>query len=1135
MKRKAFGLKIISFFLSVVVTVACLPATANSLNTNAVDVSTEVVEPTITDPVIIDPIFEEAKIESATLEQLTSRAPDEKTVYELQEMEVDTSSLPSFIEANYALQKGHVNRLKSAEKNLNTIVFQNKDGTETTYIFLKPVKYVDENGEVKDKSDKIAPIIDATYSYGVLNNNSKIYFPKNVTAGTKIQYQNYTIQMTPVTTYSASPTYLNETEVAYNGVFGTNTVLKYQTKLNGLKEDIVLVKNTGLNEFDFTLTLTNLTPVLIDNIWYLKNSGDEIIASLGRIIIKDSDGNGTEGSMTISPSTARNTYAVKIIVPADFLSADSTVYPVYVDPSTTIFETDSYYNEYGYLCSYNAILDTGMYTTAEAVANAEANQDYHNSSITGKIVYKLYDFYGENGQFTTLRSSQIGNAFLHINVGSGASATLTVNPMLGTWNQATYGEDPIAISDFMIWMAYSTEISSSLYLDSTGGQRSINITDIVRGWADYNNGESSVPYNNPEYGFVLSNDLTSSSRTIAAVEEFYANSVYVTLDTSNLGGSYYFANAYSGKFLKRHTSASVNTSNYYNTDNIRWYLEYIGNDKFYIRSMYNTNYALCGSGDSVSLSYMPANPPDNYVWTISNATGGGVILKCVGCSYYVLKHDGLSLSLAVMPSSTDATYKQIVWGAVQQSNYVNLSSFTVDNIDWIAVGSQKNSAVNDVPSDSTYSSANWFEWQSNDTDVATVDNFGRVTGVSTGYALITAAHKPTGISYSFYVTVGQTISNGTYYIMNKATGRFLEVEGSSSAENAYIQEWEMHDGIHEKWRISYFGSGYYEIQSAYSNKYINVYNGSTAAGAIIVQSSTRSPANRWKITKLLKGPLKFTAECSEESNRCLGISSIAGYNGVNCLQTTYSDDADYRDEWYISSTEKRIKINVQMDNGYISRYTNSATAASRIEENLFKVREKYAEYFGICVDYSAATTITSHADTCTGSTHSTTCTHCSDTDCKSSTVNDSTKLYNLHHKNIYNIMARFEMPDLDTETLLVFIGHKTCATNDSGHRGGYLGLTYFEYGIISLTNFGSAASESKTTMHEIGHLYNAKDHYNIGSVPSTAEIIISEGDARYNSDCIYGENKEDPDIAGNYVICGGCRARIESYSNRFNH
>lgn len=899
MKRKAFGLKIISFFLSVVVTVACLPATANSLNTNAVDVSTEVVEPTITDPVIIDPIFEEAKIESATLEQLTSRAPDEKTVYELQEMEVDTSSLPSFIEANYALQKGHVNRLKSAEKNLNTVVFQNKDGTETTYIFIRPVKYVDENGEVKDKSDKIAPIIHATYSYGVLNNNSKIYFPKNVTAGTKIQYQNYTIQMTPVTTYSASPTYLNETEVAYNGVFGTNTVLKYQTKLNGLKEDIVLVKNTGLNEFDFTLTLTNLTPVLIDNIWYLKNSGDEIIASLGRIIIKDSNGNSTEGSMTISPSTARNTYAVKIIVPADFLSADSTVYPVYVDPSTTIFETDSYYNEYGYLCSYNAILDTGMYTTAEAVANAEANQDYHNSSITGKIVYKLYDFYGENGQYTTLRSSQIGNAFLHINVGSGASATLTVNPMLGTWNQATYGEDPIAISDFMIWMAYSTEISSSLYLDSTGGRRSINITDIVRGWADYNNGESSVPYNNPEYGFVLSSDLTSPSRTIAAVEEFYANSVYVTLDTSNLGGSYYLVNAFSGKFLKL-SSPSAKTSHYMDSNSIRLYLEYLGENQFYIRSMRNKNYVLYGDNDCAKMGVLPENPTDDYIWTVANAIGGGVTLKCIGNDNYVLKHDGETLSLVPAVASTDASYKQTVWGAISQENYVNLTSFTIENIDWLSINdTPQNSTIVVFPSNATHRTANWFNWESSVPSVAAVDASGRITPYGNGYTNIIVTHKPTRKTYIFPIIVEQMIPNGTYQIKNVSSGKYAVVEGPSNLDGASIQQWDYHTGNHSKWHITYVGSGYYKIKSAYSNKYLAVDGGSPSSGAAIVQTSADSEMCRWKLTLSSAGNYIFTAKSAGSDSVVLSLPYESTDNGVDLVQQTYTQDAVRTDEWFL--------------------------------------------------------------------------------------------------------------------------------------------------------------------------------------------------------------------------------------------
>lgn len=1139
MKPKALRLKTISFLLSIVLIMACLPTSAIALDMNSSNVSTEIAEPEIVDPIIIDPILEESVIESATLEQLKSRAPDEKTISELKEMEVDVSSLPSFIDSSNALQKGHVNRLRSSEKNLSTVVFQNKDGTETTYIFMQPVKYIDDNGNVKDKSAKISSVIDTTYSYGMLDNNTKIYFPKNSNLGTKIQHQNYVIQMLPVTTYSSSPTYVDDTTVAYHGVYGGNTILMYQTKLNGVKEDIVLVKNIEKNEFDFTLTLSNLIPTQIDGIWYLKNSNNDIVGSLGKIIVNDSAGNSVEGTMTISPSTSRSTYSVKITVPNDFLNSNSTVYPVYVDPSTTIYESDYYYDDDGYSYEYDAIIDVGLYNSSTGVTNAQSNTNYHRlgyySSSLGKVIYKLYDFYGEYGQYKNLTSAQIGNAYLHITVGSGTSTTVTASPMTSTWSDSSYGENPIAMNNSTLWNAYSSTNSSSLYLDTTSGEREINITEIVRGWADYNSGDSTATYNNPANGFMLSCDLTSSSRTVVAAEEFYADSVYVVMDTTHRGGSYYFTNSYSGGFLKRSSTTAVNTAKYTNSNTIRWFLEYIGNDKYYIRSMYNTNYALYGSGSSVSLSYMPTDPTDNYVWTITGATGGGVILSCVGSNNRVLKHDGSTLSLVTALSSTNAAYKQTVWGTISQVDYVNLSSFTVDNVDWISVGSQKYCSINDTPTNSTYGSANWFDWESDNSSVATVDENGRITGISSGYALITATHKPTGKSFSFYVTVGQTISNGTYYIMNKATGRFLDVEGPSTAENANIQEWELHDGAQGKWQITYYGSGYYYIKSIYSNKYVSVYNGSSAAGAIIIQSSTLSSANRWKITKLPDGALKITAECGEDNERCLGISSIAGYNGVNCSQITYSDDADYRDEWYISSAEKRIRINIQMDNGYISRYTNSSTAASRIEENLFKVREKYAEYFGICVDYSAATTIASHADACTGSTHSTACPHCSDTDCKSSTVNDSTKLYTLHHKNIYNIMARFEMPDLDTETLLVFIGHETCATNDAGHRGGYLGLTYSGYGIISLTNFGNAASESKTTMHEIGHLYYAKDHYDIGSVPSTAEIIISEGDARYNSDCIYGENKDDPDIAGNYVICGGCRARIESYSNRFNH
>ena len=52
-------------------------------------------------------------------------------------------------------ERDHVNRLWKQEEDLNTIIFQNRDGTKTMYWFDQPVKYVDENGEVKDKKNEL--------------------------------------------------------------------------------------------------------------------------------------------------------------------------------------------------------------------------------------------------------------------------------------------------------------------------------------------------------------------------------------------------------------------------------------------------------------------------------------------------------------------------------------------------------------------------------------------------------------------------------------------------------------------------------------------------------------------------------------------------------------------------------------------------------------------------------------------------------------------------------------------------------------------------------------------------------------------------------------------------------------------
>lgn len=68
------------------------------------------------------------------------------------------NDIPEVISAECIAENKHVNRLYSEEKDLNTIVFQNRDGGKTIYLFNEPIKYIDNQGNIKDKSTKIKQV-----------------------------------------------------------------------------------------------------------------------------------------------------------------------------------------------------------------------------------------------------------------------------------------------------------------------------------------------------------------------------------------------------------------------------------------------------------------------------------------------------------------------------------------------------------------------------------------------------------------------------------------------------------------------------------------------------------------------------------------------------------------------------------------------------------------------------------------------------------------------------------------------------------------------------------------------------------------------------------------------------------------
>lgn len=290
------------------------------------------------------------------------------------------------------------------------------------YFFEHPVKYVDEDGNIKDKSTSLSTIKSESvyadqYGYASQENDIKTYFPKDLNSGNgiKLDWNELTIELIPFiktaqqetvskfalstgkneiqepmspTKESVSVSNQDRDSIVYNKVFGDNSYVRYMAGLNGFKEDIVLLKNTGENEFSFRLKTNGLSLVKENGSYYLKDplTGEKKL-QMSEIIVYDSaqtqKTNSDALQITEIPAKSElsvtaeedslyfpdespeltynhhyevqtvrddNEYLLTIVIDKEYLNNKDTVYPVTIDPSFSVagssFEDATIYSNY---------------------------------------------------------------------------------------------------------------------------------------------------------------------------------------------------------------------------------------------------------------------------------------------------------------------------------------------------------------------------------------------------------------------------------------------------------------------------------------------------------------------------------------------------------------------------------------------------------------------------------------------------------------------------------------------------------------------------------------------------------------------------------------------------------------------
>ncbi len=136
--------------------------------------------------------------------------------------------------------------------------------------------------------------------------------------------------------------------------------------------------------------------------------------------------------------------------------------------------------------------------------------------------------------------------------------------------------------------------------------------------------------------------------------------------------------------------------------------------------------------------------------------------------------------------------------------------------------------------------------------------------------------------------IGNTPSNGiesgkTYKVINKYSGKSLDVQDRSTADGGNVQQWTYTGGNNQCWKVELLSDGYYKITNINSGKVLDVTGPSTADGANIQQWTSTGAANQeWSLVQV-NGYYQVK---SKYSGKVLDVTGPSTADGANIQQWT---------------------------------------------------------------------------------------------------------------------------------------------------------------------------------------------------------------------------------------------------------
>jgi len=220
-----------------------------------------------------------------------------------------------------------------------------------------------------------------------------------------------------------------------------------------------------------------------------------------------------------------------------------------------------------------------------------------------------------------------------------------------------------------------------------------------------------------------------------------------------------------------------------------------------------------------------------------------------------------NLSYTADKWTTNVSHGELIRAGVNQKMEIN----DINRVDFLIQGTNNTSG----------------EYQQIVWDLGVIRNY---TGSSSLPSSTTSTTTTTSAQPSTSSGTSTTISNGTYTIKNRNSGKLMEVANASTADGGNVQQFSSNGHNCQKWRLQATDSGYYKIFNVNSGKLLEVQYASTSEGANIAQwSDTGDYCQQWRFVSVGNG---YYSIVNRRSGKAIDVYNWSTADGGNNCQWT---------------------------------------------------------------------------------------------------------------------------------------------------------------------------------------------------------------------------------------------------------